>query len=100
MSFYLNATAFIILKTGFTPFRKWYLITKEKHLCNHGQSNQCNIEQGKMGWLKATKIFNVPQATLRCQCEGKKILAKDVTKNWADTSLHFIQMKKQLYNMF
>jgi hypothetical protein len=36
MSFYPNGTD-VVLKMSFIPFRKWYLLTKEKHLGSHGQ---------------------------------------------------------------
>jgi len=38
------------------------------------------IENKEMGWLKSSKQFNVPQATLRRHCQNKNKVAKGGVK--------------------
>ena len=39
------------------------------------------VKNGKMGWLKASKTYNVPQATLRRHCSGKNKRANNGVKS-------------------
>lgn len=38
------------------------------------------IQNKELGWLKASKKFSIPQATLRCRCKNKNKVAKGVVK--------------------
>lgn len=53
------------------------------------------IKQKDMGWLKASRQFNVPQSTLRRRCQEKNKIAKDIQKGLGRPSTFLLLLKNK-----